>query len=134
LQPGGLAVHGEDLHGGRRREELEVFGHAFPQQRELLIRVLVHEHDLVTRVVQVLNVLRLGVHALELLARPEGAVDDRAAGQVLQLRTHECPALAGLDVLEPHDPPDVAVDLDVHAVLELVCVDRLCHRPQSSRR
>jgi hypothetical protein len=74
------------------------------------------------------------VHPLELLARSKRTIDDRATGQVFQLRAHERAALAGLDVLEPHDPPDVAVDLDVHAVLELVCVDCFCHRAQSSRR
>ena len=39
---------------------------------------------------------------------------------VLQLRAHERPALARLDVLELDDPEDLAVQLDVAAVLELV--------------
>ena len=52
----------------------------------------------------------------------------------LQLRAHERAALAGLDVLELDDAPDVAVELDVHPVLELVRVDGLGHGAQASRR
>jgi hypothetical protein len=71
------------------------------------------------------------VDAVELLARTEGLVDDGAGVERLQLRAHERPALAGLDVLELDDPPRLAVDLDVHAVLELVRVDDIRHRRRS---
>ena len=45
----------------------------------------------------------------------------------LQLRPHERAALARLHVLELDDAPDGAVELDVHAVAELVRGDGLGH-------
>jgi hypothetical protein len=58
-------------------------------------------------VVEVLDVLDLGVDACELLARAKGPVDDG---------------------LELDDAPHAAVDLDVHPVAELVRGDGLGHR------
>ena len=78
-------------------------------------------------VVEVLHVLRLGVDARELLAGAERAVDDGAGVGVLHLRAHERAALARLHVLELDDAPDAAVELDVHAVLELVRRDGVRH-------
>ena len=94
---------------------------------DLLVRLLVHEDDLGARVVEVLDALDLRVDARELLAGAEGLVDDGARAEVLELRAHERAALAGLHVLELDDAPDVAVDLDVHAVAELVRGDDLGH-------
>ena len=68
------------------------------------------------------------MHPLELLSGAEGAVDDRPAVEVLELRADERAAFSRLHVLELDDAPDASVDLDVHAVLELVRVDVLCHR------
>ena len=66
-------------------------------------------------------ILRASVRTgAELLARPERPVDHVAVGGPAQLRAHERPALAGLDVLELEDLEDRAVDLDVVAVLELI--------------
>ena len=101
------------------------------RERELLVRLLVHEVHLVAVVVEVLHLLDLRVDARELLARAERLVDNGACVEVLQLRPDEGAALAGLDVLELDDPPRRAVDLDVHPVLELVRVDRLGHRRSS---
>ena len=53
--------------------------------------------------------------------------DDGAGVERLQLCADERAALAGLDVLEVDDAPDVPVELDVHPVLELVRVDGLGH-------
>ena len=100
------------------------------RHRELVVRVGVHEDDLVAGVVEVLHLLDLGAHPRELLTGAEGLFDDGAAVQVAQLRADKCAALAGLDVLELDDAPDGAVHLDVHPVLELVRVDGLGHRPE----
>ena len=70
--------------------------------------------------VEELHLARLGAHRAELLARPERPVDHVAVGGAAQLRAHERPALARLDVLELDDLEDRPVDLDVVAVLELV--------------
>src|SRR6478735_10016205 len=98
---------------------------------QLLVVLLVHEHDVVTGVVEVLDVLDLGVHARELLAGTERAVDDRARLERLQLRADEGAALPRLHVLELDDAPGLAVELDMHAVLELVGGDDLGHRRRS---
>src|SRR6266567_461552 len=84
-------------------------------------------------VVQELDVLRLGVHPRELLAGPERAVDNRARVEALQLRADERAALARLHVLELDDPPHLAVELDVHPVLEAVRVNRLGHEAEGTR-
>ena len=97
------------------------------REPELLVRLLVHEVRLGAVVVEVLDVLHLGVDARELLACAERPFDDGARLERLQLRPHERAALAGLDVLELDDAPDDAVDLDVHPVAELVGVDGLGH-------
>src|SRR6201999_2830764 len=60
----------------------------------------------------------------EVLAGAEGFVDHGAVLEPPQLGPHEGAALARLDVLELDDLPDLAVDLDVRAVLELVGADR----------
>src|SRR5439155_17235249 len=112
----------------RRLHELDRVGDGLARQGGLLVGLLVHEDDLVAGLVEVLHVLDLGVDARELLARAEGAVDDRARVEVLHARPHERAALAGLDVLELHDSPDAAVQLDVHAVAELVGADDLRHQ------
>src|SRR5262249_52863955 len=69
----------------------------------------------------------LRANARELLARAERPIDDRAGVERLQLRADERAALSRLHMLELDDAPDVAVELDVHAVLELVRVDGLGH-------
>ena len=127
LDPARPPVDGEHLHRAGRLQELEGVGDRRARQLELLERLLVHEHDVVAGVVEVLHVLDLGVDARELLPCAKRPLDDRAALEVLHLRANECAALPRLDVLELDDPPDLAVDLDVHPVLELVGADRLGH-------
>jgi hypothetical protein len=70
--------------------------------------------------VEELHPARLGADRPELLAGPEGLVDDGAVVDPLELGANEGTALAGLDVLELDDAEDLAVDVDVGAVLELV--------------
>ena len=79
-------------------------------------------------VVQELHVLHLGVHARELLSRPERLVDDGPGLESLHLRPDEGASLARLHVLELDDAPHDALVLDVHAVAELVRGDGLGHR------
>ena len=55
----------------------------------------------------------------DLLARPEGVVDDLAEPHVLELGAHERPALAGLDVLELDDLVRLPVEDDLQPLLEL---------------
>src|SRR3712207_7459988 len=54
------------------------------------------------------------------LFRSEGLVHDLAREHVLQRRPDERAALAGLDVLELGDGPELAVEVEDHAVLEVV--------------
>ena len=86
----------------------------------LLVGLGVHEDGHLARVVEELHLPRLGAHGPELLAGAEGLVHDAAVGGAAELGAHEGAALARLHVLEVHDPVDLAVHLDVGAVLELV--------------
>src|SRR5918999_3484356 len=52
LDAGRPAVHREDLHRRRGRDELEVGRDALARKRELLVRDVLHEDDLVARVVE----------------------------------------------------------------------------------
>src|SRR5439155_733055 len=125
---GATAPQPRGVVAGWRRRGGAVLGlarDARPREAELLEGLLVHEDDLVARVVEVLDALHLGVDARELLARAEGAVDDCARAERLQLRADERAALPRLHVLELGDAPGLAVELDVHAVLELVRGDLL---------
>ena len=131
---GRLTVHGQHLDRARRRDEVERVGDRVARQVDLLVALLVHEDDVVARVVEVLHLLDLGVDARELLARSERPVDDRARVERLHLRPYERATLAGLHVLELDDAPRRAVELDVHPVPKLVRGDDVRHRGQVSRR
>src|SRR4029077_11351152 len=87
----------------------------------------VHEVRVLTIGVEELHPAHLGADRAELLAGPEGLVDDVAVRGAAQLGADEGGTLAGVDVLELEDLVDDAVDLDVIAVLELIGAD---HRPQ----
>src|SRR5204862_7668811 len=95
--------------------------------RRLPVEVAVQDGVLVAPVVEVLDDLSSGRDASVLLACAKGIVNHGPAPLRLVLRADERPALARFDVLEPDDPPDVAVELDVHPILELVRVDGLGH-------
>src|SRR5690606_8335162 len=57
---------------------------------------------------------------VDLGARVEGAVHRLARAHVLELGAHEGTALAGLDVLELHHAPELSVDAEDGAVLDVV--------------
>src|SRR5215218_6642794 len=133
-----------DLHLDRARhlhvarllvdeEELDLVVRQHPLHRvpelllgdfDLVVVLGVHEDRGVARVIEVLHLFRFGPHRAELLPRPEGFVDHRPVLDPPQLGADESAALARLDVLELDDPPDLPVDLDVGAVLELIRGDR----------
>ena len=69
--------------------------------------------------VEILEGALLKVRLLELFPRAERALDDAAVAQPAKFRADEGPALAGLDMLELHDGPELAVHHDGSAVLEL---------------
>ena len=100
---------------------------------ELVVGVGVHEHVRLAVVVQVLHLATVDLRGLHLRVRIEGAVDDLAAEHVLELAAHDSVALAGLVVLEPDHGPQLAVDVEDHAVLEVVggnrCHSAACFRP-----
>jgi hypothetical protein len=70
--------------------------------------------------VQVLHRPLVDIARLDLGAGVERAVDDLAREDVLELGAHEGAALAGLDVLELDDGPELAVEVEHEAVLEVV--------------
>ena len=92
--------------------------------RQLVVGVGVHEDEVGAVVVQVLHRALVDVGGLDLDPRVEGLVDDLAGQDVLELGTHKRRTLAGLDVLELHDGPQLAVDVEDQTVLQVV---RRCH-------
>src|SRR3954471_6228582 len=121
LEVARVAVDEEHVDGLVRLRPLERVGEGRLRDRHLLVGLGVHEVRVRAVGVEELHLSRLGAHGAELLAGPERAVDDVAVGRAPELRAHERAALARLDVLELEDLEDGAVDLDVVAVLELIC-------------
>src|SRR5262249_8336091 len=80
----------------------------------------VHVHEVVAVVlVEKLHVLFVVLDQLDLLTGAERVVDDLAQPHVLELGTHEGPALARLDVLEVDDGVRLPVEHDPQPLLEL---------------
>ena len=102
------------------RVHLSGLGERRLRDRDLLERLGVHEVRVGAVGVEELHLAHLGPHRAELLAGAERAVDHVPVARPPQLRPHERPALAGLDVLELEDLEDRPLDVDVVAVLELV--------------
>ena len=90
----------------------------------LLVGVAVHEHEIGTFLVQEGHRALVHRRGLDLGPGVEGAVNYFSGEHVLQSSAHEGPALAGLDVLELDNGPQLAVEVEDQAVLQVV---RGCH-------
>src|SRR6266849_4102912 len=113
----GAAVDEQDVDLRVLLEEVARVTHLVRRQRDLIVRLRVHE--VVTLVlVQILHVLLVEVDELHLLARAERVVDDPPLPHVLELGAHEGAALARLDVLEVDDGVGLPVVLDLETLLE----------------
>src|SRR5665647_2323446 len=112
------------VDGHRDRAVLEevVLGvaHRLFRDDELRVVGVVHEHVAVAVVVQVLHLAAVHGGRVDLGVGVERAVDDLAAQHVLELRAYDRVALARLVVLEPDDAPQLTVEVEHHAVLEIV--------------
>ena len=86
----------------------------------LVVVAGVHEDEVVAVAVQVLEVAAVDGREVDLGAGVEGAVDDLAAQHVLHLGAHERAALAGLHVLELDDVPELSVEVQHAAVLDVI--------------
>ena len=100
-------------------------GRASPSRSEgkvdLLVSVLVHEHQHVAVLVEELEILGVEPHLLDRVGAAEADVGLAAVLQVLHLDLHVGPALARLGMLDLGDLPDAAfvfeniAGTDVHA-------------------
>src|SRR5688572_8086723 len=81
-------------------------------QRDLLVILLVHEHEHVAVMEQELEVLGVEADALHRLGRAETDIVLAAVDEVLHLDLHVGAALAGLGVLDLHRAPDAAFIFD----------------------
>src|SRR6478609_787270 len=107
--------------GGGEALDQEVGGVAdgLAVDHELVVRVHVHEDEVLAVHVRELHVPAVDGGRFDLHAGVERLVDDLAGEHVLELGAHEGGALAGLDVLELDDGPELAsVELEHQAVLE----------------
>src|SRR5665647_2162913 len=87
---------------------------------ELVVGVAIHEDEVVAVLVQVLHRSLVDVGGVDLGARVEGLVDDLAGEDRLELGPDERRTLAGFDVLELDNGPELVADVEDHAVLEVV--------------
>src|SRR3546814_17670266 len=87
--------------------------------------LIVHEGQHVAFDVEILVVLLVEAHALDVLAGAEALVQLGAVADVLQLALQVGAALAGLGVLDSHRAPQPALVLDDVAGADRVAVDIL---------
>jgi hypothetical protein len=134
----GLGVGDDHLDGGRQldvQRHAVVRGHHRLGALQQVVRVLadgvagdvhlvvgveVHEHEVAALLVEVLHRALVDVRGVDLDAGVERLVHDLAGQHVLELGPNEGRALTGLDVLEFDDVPQLAVQVERHAVLEVV--------------
>src|SRR4029077_3554134 len=120
-----LDVEHATVVGGHDRVlvlQQEVLGVADDVGRDLELVEGAGVHEDVRRavVVEVLHGPLVDVGYVDLHVGVEGAVHGLAGLDVLQLRPDDGAALARLVVLEPDDLPELAVDVQHHAVLQVV--------------
>ena len=127
---GGRKLHADHLvavHEDQRRALLDHVVRGVTQGRrrdlDLVVRLVVHQHVVGTVPVQELHGALVDDGPLDLLARPERPVHDRAGSHVAERGPHEGVALAGLDVLEVHHLNQVTVQLQRHPVLQVIGCD-----------
>src|SRR5262245_29761224 len=99
-------------------QEVAGLAHLVGGECDLLVALGIHEVVAIVAI-EVLHPPLVEVNQLELLAGPEGGVDDGAEPEVLELGADEGAALAGLHVLELHDAVRLPVVLDLEPLLEL---------------
>ena len=91
---------------------------------ELVVGRRVHEHVVVAVAVEELHVLPVDDRLLDADPGVERALEHGTGAHVAQLRAHEGPTLAGLDVLELDDLEQAVVEVQRDAVLQVVGGDR----------
>jgi hypothetical protein len=82
------------------------------RQRDLVVAFHVHEMEAVAVLVHVLMLAVLDEGALDLIGGLEAQRDLHAVGDPAHVHLGDRRALAGMDVLDGHDDPELAVDLD----------------------
>src|SRR5690606_4275748 len=88
---------------------------------DLVIIGGVHEDETIAVCVQVREVATIDILDVDLRAGVVCAVYRLAGDDVLQLGAHECAALTGLDMLKLDDVPELSVDGENDAVLDVCC-------------
>jgi len=115
----GLAPPEEHVDVEVLRQELPGLADLLRRERGLFVGLRVHEDELIAVPVEVLQLVVFDVRFLDPLAGAETAVEDTTVLEVLQLRAHEGPPLAGLHVLEVDDGEGLAIQFDLETVAEL---------------
>ncbi len=120
-------LDGDDLRsvqGNLRRRRLhQVVGNVTQGDRlnvDLLVRVGVHEHEVVAVLVQELHVPTVDDRLFDSHTRVERALDHCTGTDVAQFGAHERATLAGLYVLELHHAEQSLVQFEGDAVLQFV--------------
>ena len=123
-----LGLQADELVAGVQQRRLVVLlqpigrgAHHIGGDGHLLERAVVHEPVIGAVVVEVLHLLGLKTHGIELRAGVEGVVDHAAGLDVLELSAYKRAALARLHMLELDDLHHVAVHFKGQAVFEIAC-------------
>ena len=92
---------------------------------DLLVGLFVHEVEGLAVIVQILVRTAFDGDGVELDTGGEGVFEDTAVFEVAEFRLDKGGTLAGFHVLEIHHDAGLAVEHDVHSVLEVSCC---CHK------
>src|SRR5690606_19755528 len=87
---------------------------------DLVVGLQIHEDEVLTVGVEVLHRALVHGRRVDLGAGVEGPVHTLAGEHILQRGPHERATLARLDMQALHDGPQLAVELENHAVLQIV--------------
>ncbi len=117
--------------------DLDIFGQPtggiadlFPHQGDLLVRLRVHEGQIIAVRIEKLHLALFEAASVDALAGAVGAFENQAGDHALHLATSEGIALSGLDELGFDDDEGFSFDFDLQALAQIT---RLIHEAPRAR-
>src|SRR5579875_3468800 len=117
--PHRLALVKLDHDAGVRREVVHGIAEQVGRERDLVVGLGVHEVVMAVALVEVLHLVLLEAHPLDLVLRAEAMLGLGAGLEVAQLRLHHAAPVARRHVDDIHHAPETVLVLDDHAGAEL---------------
>ena len=110
-----------DLHAVL--QECGAFADKVLGQFDLLVAVLIHEHQAIALLIEIGEIAEFEIDLLDGFGRAETLVELGAAEDGLELDLGIGAALAGLDVIDLHRDPETVLVIDDEAGADFVAVD-----------